>query len=123
MKTVVLILSSLASCSTALGQQPNSNTPNYMTCYTGCWKTIDPKDGYLITRSDGSFQMIKPAGAKDTISGTWKIRSVYSIPFKTDVIVLRAKGNKTRKLEIGVASLPAVIYQYQGNDFRKVPCE
>ncbi|WP_120516355.1 hypothetical protein [Chitinophaga barathri] len=113
-------------CSTTAKAQNTSNKQYYIDYYTGCWQTNNKADGNFVTKSDLTFQWIKPANntatVPDTLRGRWCIKSVYSIPFKTDVIVLKFSSGKKKKYQIGTSSSPAVIF-LPGDDFFKVPCK
>lgn len=123
---LIFCCSLLFFCSVTAKAQNTSSRDYYIDYYTGCWQTNDKADGNLVTKSDLTFQWIKPANntsaVPDTLRGSWRIKSVYSIPFKTDVIVLKFSSGKKEKYEIGVSSHPAIIY-LPGDDFRKVPCK
>ncbi len=96
----------------------------FQTYYTGCWKTEFEEDGHLETKRDGTFLWIKPKTRNaDTLRGTWRIVSVYGIPFKSDAISLKFHDGRRRKYEVGVTSQSAIIYLAEHHHMRKVSCE
>lgn len=112
---------------TTVSDRERSSSKYYDHYYTGCWRTDHPGDGWLRTRADKTFQWVKPvnngAATMDTLQGTWRIKSVYSIPFKVTVIVLKGANGRKQQYEIGVTSRPASIFVSQGHEFHKVSCE
>jgi hypothetical protein len=87
---------------------------------------LNPADGYLVTKADGTFQWTKPTdkndAVADTLRGRWHTKGAISFPKKTDVIIMKFSNGKRKRYEIGLATFPAVIY-LPGDDFHKVPCK
>lgn len=98
----------------------SSNDKVYDDHYTGCWRTNNVADGYLVTKADHTFQWIKPA---DTLWGSWQVKGVISLPKKTTAMIMKFSNGKKKRYEVGVSSLHAAIYLSSENTFRKVPCE
>lgn len=113
-------------CASAAWAQNKSSKEYYRSYYTACWQTDDTGDGYLVTWANRTFQWVRPnntgSRAMDTLSGTWHIRSVYSIPFKDDVIVFVFSDHHRERYQIGTTSTPAVIYLRGDSRFHKVDC-
>lgn len=113
----IIFFCQLFFCSSIVKAQHTLN--DYNVYYTGCWETGNAADGYLITRADHTFQWIKA----DTLHGSWQIKGAISLPKKTTVMILKFSGGKKKRYEIGVTSVPAVIYLRQHVEFRKVACK
>jgi hypothetical protein len=122
MKKMTLVIF-VFCCMVATARQ--NNRLAYDAYFTGCWQTSDPKDGYLVTHEDYSFMLVKPLDGEknDTITGKWKIRVVPSIMGNESQMVLKPKKGKKKIMGTGLLSRPAVIYQYYGADYYKVPCK
>jgi len=125
-----ILLCSLVLYSSITMAQHSASTSSseyYNNYYTGCWQTKDTADGYFVTQNDHTFQWTRPAnkpGApSDTLRGSWRIKTVYSVPQKTTVMVLKFTNGQRRKYSIGVTSLPATIYLSKDAAFHKVPCK
>lgn len=122
----IFLSATLCISLTAAKGQDRNTAAYYHRYYTGCWVSDSNRDVHLVTNADGSFQWVRPrasSGIPDTLKGTWRIRSVYSVPFKSTFIYFRfAKGGKER-YAIGVTSRPAVIYLPDERELHKLNCD
>jgi hypothetical protein len=107
MKT--LFLSALLLCPMAGFAQQDM----YEKSLNGCWQNSTNVHDLFILNSDFTCMRIKP-GATDTLYGKWAVRTVYSIPFKSNVIVMTYRRSGKDRMEIRWAGRAA----WQLTDFR-----
>jgi len=112
MKPLLLTTALLACSLTALAQQTS-----FEKTLNGCWRNSNDPHDLFVLNSNFTCIRIKPGG--DTLHGSWEVRAVYSIPFKTDRLVMKYTPRGKDKMEIGSDTLSD--YRHGGRR-HYVPC-